>query len=122
MILKLAENKYIEWSTIADAPTTWIMDREEMEKLVRNNALLDERISQHDCNEVNEMKRKTAELVAKKRLERIEDHGSSGYGGTTVQNIILGNRAGPKEAHLTLDEIIETYTYSKEKAGKWPFN
>jgi len=42
-IVKLAENEYVEWSTVVDAPVTYIVDREEAVK-----EWGDERVSRAD--------------------------------------------------------------------------
>lgn len=43
------------------------------------------------------------------RLKRVEKTGTSGYGYTSVDELIAANRAGPNETELTLEELIQEF-------------
>lgn len=94
-IVKIDENKYIEWTTVCDAPTTFIMNRDEM--LSYLNAQDSER--SFDEN--------------RKRLDRADLHGTSFHAPTSLKQIISGNRAGKDEKEITIDQIIEKYSRPK---------
>lgn len=88
-IVKLAD-KYLEWSTIVDAPVTQGMTREEF---------VDYYIRRY-----GETSR--AEMV--ERLTRADATGTSAL-DDTLDGILRCNRAGDKEAELTKEQIIEKY-------------
>lgn len=79
-VVKLADNKYTEWSTITDSPVCWIMSRRDA------------------------LKRFGAD-----RVERADKHGTSALKELSLMDLIAGNRAGRNEETLALDEIIEAY-------------
>ena len=95
-IVKLAENEYLEWSSIVDAPTSYIVDREKMKKYL--------------MSKYNETEEKV-----ESRLKRADLYGTSylHIHYESVEEFIAANRAGEKEACLTLEEIREKY---KEKS------
>lgn len=83
-VAKLADDRYCEWSTVVDAPVSWIVNRE------------------HAVAEWGPT-----------RVERADENGTSildGYpAGQTPEEIVRGNRAGPKETALTVEQIIDAY-------------
>jgi hypothetical protein len=42
--------------------------------------------------------------------------------GFSAKSVVDFNRAGPGEAQLTLQEMIELYTWDDSKKGKFPFS
>jgi len=84
---------YLEWSTVVDAPVTYAMTREELEEHVREEY----------GNQGLE------ELPA--RLERADRCGASWRDAyrESAEDTIRGNRAGPNETELTVEQIIERY-------------
>ncbi len=97
-ILKLGEDQYLEWSTVVDAPTTYICTREEMKNF----------LIKQDANKIN--------IEVEERLLRADTNGTSFISGdSTVQSVISANRAGDNEKHLTLKQIKEKYTYKEGK-------
>ena len=82
-IVKLADDKYIEWSSGVDAPISAVMSRNAMKKFG----------------------------VTEDRLTRADTYGTSllDYDGNAI-DYVSGNRAGEHETELTLEEIIEKYT------------
>jgi hypothetical protein len=90
--IKLAENKYVEWSTIVDAPVTYIQTREEHAEHLRNEY---GRSYEHEIEP---------------RLKRADERGASWQmGGSTGDETIRGNRAGPGESKITKEQILEMY-------------
>ncbi len=96
-IIKLGEDKYIEWSSVVDAPVSYICTRAGMIDLMN------------------------AEYGRKNETEQImletDEHGCSAWkrGYKKLEDFIAGNRAGDKETKLTKEEILEKYTYKNEK-------
>lgn|SRR5512146_363660 len=83
-VAKLAEDTYVEWSTVVDAPVTYIVTRTE-----------------------------AVDAWGQERVDRADQKGTSildGYpAGKTPEEIVLGNHAGPDETELTVQEIISAY-------------
>lgn len=90
-VAKLAEDTYVEWSTIVDAPVTYTMTREQM------LSYLDRKDGERSYDE------------NRQRLNRTDLTGTSFHDATSLKNLISGNRAGEKETRITLEEIIERY-------------
>lgn len=89
-VAKLADDEYVEWSTVVDAPITYICNREEMKAHLLERygtaGRPDERIARAD-------KRGTS------WIDREE----------TMEDLVALNRAGDDETELTLGEIREQY-------------
>jgi hypothetical protein len=84
--------KYCEWSTVVDAPVTYLLSEGELREHIRQ---------QYGEESVAELG---------KRLERVAQYGCSGQ-GYTKQDLLGYNRAGPDEAHLgTEEEIVRYFT------------
>lgn len=90
-IVKLGDDKYCEWSTVVDAPVTPIVTLDELHEYYRQQ-----------YGEAG-----MEGLPA--RLARVEATGCSAFDRMTAEELIQGNRAGPREKELTLAEIIESY-------------
>lgn len=95
-IVKL-EGSYLIWSTIVDAPITFGGTRKQLEARIRE---------EHG-------RRGVEELVA--RLERVEAKGTSSRHDESADDTIFLNRAGPREAPLAREEIVEFYVRRKEE-------
>ena len=122
VILKLAENKYIEWSSNVDAPVSSVMTKQECWEYIQEIEKREQKISPEMSPELIELKNKVVEVAAQQRMDRIEKNGTSSLvPGDTMENTVAFNRAGIKESCLTLGEIIELYTYTPDKKGKFPF-
>ncbi len=89
----------MEWSTIVDAPTTYICGREEMKKF-----LIKEDV-------------KKAKKEAEERLQRADEQGTSCISRLTVKELISANRAGEDESKLSLEEIRAKYKIREEKVS-----
>jgi len=93
-IAKLADDAYVDWSTVVDAPVSWVLARDAA----------------------------VAEWT-EERVARADRNGTSildGYpAGTTPEEIVRGNRAGPGESELPVAAIIEMYANEQayEAAG-----
>lgn len=78
-IVRFGEDEYVEWSTVVDAPVSYVLSR---------SAMLEDGVSAN-------------------RLDRADLYGHSyldlDYKG--IEEVISCNRAGPKECCLTLDAI-----------------
>jgi hypothetical protein len=89
-IIKLNE-KYLEWSTVVDAPVSHGMTRQEF---------TDWYVREHGFFSVNELE---------ERLQRADKKGVSALMYKDVDELIGHNRAGPNETCLTKDELIEAF-------------
>ncbi len=90
---------YMEWSTIADAPGTYLMELDEFLEYYRLT---------YGTNGV-------AELPA--RLERADRTGTSSRGpDSTAAHVLECNRAGPNEAELTEAEIWQQFYVDRPEA------
>lgn len=85
------DGKYLEWSTVVDAPVTYGMTREEFEAYYRFN--YGESWMEH----------------LPERMARVEANGTSSFNCTSIEDVIAGNRAGDGEQELTLEQIAEKY-------------
>lgn len=91
-IVKLADDFYVEWSTVVDAPVTYGMTRKEM---------FDYIVSEYN----------TPKEGVESRMARVDANGTSFYGYENANELISFNKAGPNESCLTLAELIAEYTY-----------
>lgn len=83
-IAKLADDAYCEWSTVVDAPTSWVITREHA-------------VAEWGTSRI---------LRADKNGTSILDDYPA---GRTPREIVSGNRAGQNETELTVSEIIAAY-------------
>lgn len=90
------KDRYLEWSTVADAPTTYGMNLQDFKEYYRS--------------------RWGEEIYAKldARLDRVERKGTSVYCDDSVLKTVLCNRAGYRERNLTLDELYEWFCVKQE--------
>lgn len=87
--VKLGPNQYVEWSTIVDAPITYIQTRDEHAQYLR------------------EEYGKSYEDHIEARLARTDRNGTSWRGrDVSLEDQLECNRALPGEKHATLEEII----------------
>ncbi len=89
--------QYCEWSTVVDAPITYLMEKKEFTDFIKgeygNSGLRD----------------------LPGRLARVEKQGTSSLEGTTVQDLLRYNRAGAGESHIaTEEEMVEKFTFTGE--------
>lgn len=85
------KDKYFEWSTVVDAPITYGMTRDECVAYIK------EEYGNQGLFGLNE------------RLEKADECGSSSRYVSTLEGIEKYNRAGPKGACLTLNEIYNLH-------------
>jgi hypothetical protein len=91
-LIKLADEKFCEWSTISDAPASTISTKKDM---------ADYLLEEYGNSNYEQ------QLV---RLERCEKTGTSALDGSTMENIVSGNRAGENEKELSIEEIIKKFS------------
>lgn len=104
-ICKLSEGDktwYLEWSTIIDAPLTHGMPLDEFRE--------------YYCGEYSEEGMRGLD----ERMARVEAKGTSSHDYSSAEELMRGNRAGPKEESLTMAEIIEEYCKKKHPAEETP--
>ena len=89
-------SRYMEWSTIVDAPITRVMSLEEFK--------------QHHQEEYG----RRGVAYFDDRMARVEKTGTSAY-GDDLEDLWRCNRAGDKESHLTKDEIWAKYHDERPK-------
>jgi hypothetical protein len=99
-IVKIKDH-YLEWSTIMDAPVTFGMDRVELQ------AHIAEEYGLHGVDTLPE------------RMARVNVKGVSSYNHDSVEELISGNRAGPNEKELTLEEIYQAYCLMNPIRDGW---
>ena len=93
-IAKLAEDEYVEWSTVVDAPVSWIMDRDQLAAHIQC------RFGEVGLEDLDE------------RLARCEKRGHSAFwpgAGDSIDDLIRGNHAAADGTELTLDQLRERY-------------
>ena len=90
-IVKLADNKYVEWSTVVDSPVTYIMDSDEVLEYIKD--------TRQDQDPVEVLNRINS-----------NNHSAMWFGPQTPEELILCNRAGKNESELFLYELIEEFT------------
>lgn len=95
-IIKI-KDRYLEWSTIVDAPVTISATLEDFKEYY-----------------LAEYGQSSADELAE-RLERVEAKGTSSHIHSSLGDCIAGNRAGDNEETLTLDEIYEKYCKDEAK-------
>jgi hypothetical protein len=80
-IAKLGEDAYVEWSSVVDAPTSWVHDR-----AAAVGAWGADRIGRADTNGTSIL---------------------DGYpAGSTPEEIVRQNRAGPQGSTLTVEQVL----------------
>ncbi len=93
-IVKVGEGEYLIWSSIVDAPVSWIGDREYIVDCVRR--------------EFGEAGVRTLD----QSLARADEQGHSAlepYASKSAEEFVRGNRAGDGEKELSFAEIREKY-------------
>lgn len=94
-IAKLADDEYVDWSTVVDAPVTDVLTREQM--------------AAYMLREYGEFNAREIEP----RLARTDKNGHSAMWGKaqnlSVEEMILPNRAGEGESSLTMEELRRDY-------------
>ena len=99
-IVKLKEH-YLIWSTIADAPLTYGMTRDELTEWTRDEY----------------GKKGLEELPA--RLARVDAKGTSAHREESAVSTIWLNRAGPNESCLTIEGIYRHYCLEEPVQDEW---
>lgn len=96
-IVKIKDS-YFEWSTVADAPVTYAMTRSNMIRhLMRSDGNQDR---------------------VQERMYRVDENGHSAlWTSCALDEFIAGNRAGPDESCLSVDEIYERYKSEEAYEG-----
>ena len=88
-IIKI-KDRYMEWSTIVDAPVSPALAIDDFREWYRDKY---GRVGLRDFEN---------------DLEEIDERGTN-YNYTKLETVVELNRAGEKEARITLDEIYERY-------------
>lgn len=88
-VAKLAEDTYCEWSTVVDAPVSWVVNRAQAVE-----EWTEERVARADANGTS---------------IQADPWGSTYPAGSTPEEIVRGNRAGEGESTITVEEIIAAY-------------
>ena len=97
-IAKLKEDGYVEWSTIVDAPVTYILTREHM------LAHLDAEYGRSSFEGNRE------------RLDRADKYGTSCIDTNfSLEELLLCNRAGDKTRSISLKKILQKYDLKQAK-------
>jgi len=99
-IVKL-EGYYFEYSTIVDAPVTFGMSLDEFKEYYQVE------YGRQGMNGLPE------------RLERVEAKGSSAIDREDATDTLSGNRAGPNESELTVEQIYQAYCLRQPILDGW---
>lgn len=83
-LVKLADDEYVEWSTVVDAPLSYICERERAV-----SRWGEDRVARAD--------------------EHVTSHTDPDFQADTPERAIAVNRAGDDESELTLAELRERY-------------
>jgi len=89
-IVKLRDY-YFEYSSVVDAPVTWGMKKKDFEAYYREEY---GRSSLEDFQD---------------RMKRVDKNGTSSVSGSSVEEVLDGNCAGPNGKELTVEEIYKFY-------------
>jgi len=100
---KEGDERYMEWSTIVDAPVTYGLRYDEFLAYYRE---------EHGRRDMDDL------LSEFGRMARVQKNGTSEHGVESVHDTISNNRAGDKESHLTYDEIWQKYVVEREDDEK----
>jgi len=100
-IVKL-DQYYMEWSTIVDAPVTWGMTIDEFREYYR---------AEYGIAGMRDLD---------KRMARVEKNGTSAFDAMSAEDLISGNRAGPKETELAVHEVFQAYCLRESVRGWLP--
>jgi hypothetical protein len=84
--------RFLEWSTVVDAPVTLGMTEDELRHWHRA-----------------EYGRYEDDATIDARIERCRASGTSSFIPSSVEAVVRYNRAGPDETCLTLEEIVADY-------------
>jgi hypothetical protein len=91
------KDKYIEWSTIVDAPISHGMSLGEFKKYYQN---------EYGNRGIQTLQ---------DRLDRVEEKGTSEIDADCLEDTVSFNRAGLQETELTVDEIYRVYCLGEQK-------
>lgn len=98
-IVKLTDQKtdyYLMWSTVVDAPITMGLSREEFKEWYQ------EEYGNHGMIDFDS------------RIERVDAKGTSSMMDKNVEETVRFNRAGPKGAPISLQEIIRFFCLGED--------
>lgn len=94
-VVKIGEDRYLEWSTVVDAPISHGMSRDEMKQHLASQERVEEDLALEQ---------------AERRLRRADETGTSSMDRTqTPETMMAYNRAGPRETRLSVEELIQRY-------------
>ncbi len=99
-IVKLYQNKYVHYSSVVDAPISYVMGREQTKAYMMQEDNQDEE-------------------TVERRIARADKIGLSAIDCDDLSGVISCNRAGPKGETITLAQMAEMYAseeyYKKHK-------
>jgi hypothetical protein len=105
-IVRLKDRKgdhhYLEWSTVVDAPVTQGMTKEDFIYYYRRKYGSE------------------GDTTLEERMERVEKKGTSSLIDDSDEDVVLVNRAGPKESPLHYDEIVQFYCLGEDPKEDHP--
>lgn len=101
LIVKLADDCYVEWSSVVDSPITFGMSRSELEAY---------HLAEYGRNGHRDFEQ---------RMSRVERTGTSSHRPMTVADVVAGNRAGPDETELSLEEVVRAYCLQRPIRDGW---
>ncbi len=79
-IVRLSDDRYLEWSTVVDAPVSYSWERPE-----------------------------AIAAWGEDRIKRADRYGSSFHHKSSAEDVLVDNRAGPGESWIPMHEICRLY-------------
>ena len=98
--------RYLEWSSVVDAPITYLMSDEQLKEHLLQSYGYEEGLKDFEH-----------------RMERVRKHGTSSRLGETKEDLLRHNRAGDKEKRVkTETEMVERYSMPPEQEQALPLD
>lgn len=92
--------RYLEYSTICDAPVTYGMTLAEFKK--------------HYLREYG----RTSERDFGERIKRVDAKGTSSHHHSSVADTIRNNRAGKDETRVTVEQLVDYYVVKRGRGAQ----
>lgn len=101
VVVKFGEDEYLFWSSVIDAPITYLMTQAEAYEYMDEATKLD----------WSGAAKKFRKEMGDKRKARLEKYGTTemGFGRPSVESAVGGNKCGPNYENMTVDALRRKY-------------